>query len=360
MPTLLETTVAQIQPLDPHLAMQAQQHLDHLTKPPGSLGRLEELARRYVAITGMVPPHIARKAVIVFAADHGVTAEGVSAYPQEVTAQMVHNFLRGGAAINALARQAGAEVRIVDIGVAVEFPPLPGLLVRKVRLGTANMTREPAMSRAEAQQCLETGIEVADQCGRDGISLVATGDMGIGNTTASSALVALFTGTSVEEVTGYGTGIDQTTWQHKVDVIKRAVQLHAPYVDEPLGWLAAVGGLEIGGIAGLILGCARHRLPVLVDGLIATAGALVAAALQPLVKEYMIAAHASVEVGQQVAWRFLEQVPLLDLRLRLGEGTGAVLAMHLVEAALRVYNDMATFDEAGVSDREHEHGRSQP
>jgi nicotinate-nucleotide--dimethylbenzimidazole phosphoribosyltransferase len=184
--------------------------------------------------------------------------------------------------------------------------------------------------------------------------------MGIGNTTASSALVALFTGTPVEEVTGYGTGIDQTTWQHKVDVIKRAIQLHAPHVDEPLGWLAAVGGLEIGGIAGLILGCARHRLPVLVDGLIATAGALVAVALQPLVKEYMIAAHASVEVGQQVAWRFLGQTPLLDLHLRLGEGTGAVLAMHLVEAALRVYNDMATFDEAGVSERENEHGRSQP
>ena len=209
MPTLLETTVAQIQPLDPHLTMQAQQHLDHLTKPPGSLGRLEELARRYVAITGMVPPHITRKAVIVFAADHGVTAEGVSAYPQEVTAQMVHNFLRGGAAINALARQAGAEVRVVDIGVAAEFPPLPGLLARKVRPGTANMTREPAMSRAEAQQCLEIGIEMAEQCARDGVSLVATGDMGIGNTTASSALVALFTGTPVEEVTGYGTGIDQ-------------------------------------------------------------------------------------------------------------------------------------------------------
>ena len=175
--------------------------------------------------------------------------------------------------------------------------------------------------------------------------------MGIGNTTSSSALVALFTGTPIEEVTGYGTGIDQTTWQHKVAVIKRAVQLHAPHTDEPLGWLAAVGGLEIGGIAGLILGCARHRLPVLVDGLIATAGALVAAAFQPLVKDYMIAAHASVEVGQQVAWRFLEQAPLLDLHLRLGEGTGAVLAMHLVEAALRVYNDMATFDEAGVSGR---------
>lgn len=349
MPTLLDTTVAQIQPLDPQLTVQAQQHLDRLTKPPGSLGRLEELARRYVAITGMVPPHIVHKAVIVFAADHGVTEEGVSAYPQEVTAQMVQNFLRGGAAINALARQAGAEVRVVDIGVAAEFPPLPGLIARKVRPGTANMTRGPAMSRAEAQQCLEIGIALADQCAGDGISLVATGDMGIGNTTSSSALVALFTGTPIEEVTGYGTGIDQPTWQHKVAVIKRAVQLHAPHADAPLGWLAAVGGLEIGGIAGLILGCARHRLPVLVDGLIATAGALVAAALQPLVKDYMIAAHASVEVGQQVAWRFLGQTPLLDLHLRLGEGTGAVLAMYLVEAALHVYNGMATFDEAGVS-----------
>jgi nicotinate-nucleotide--dimethylbenzimidazole phosphoribosyltransferase len=349
MSTLLETTLAQIQPLDPQLAAQAQQHLDRLTKPPGSLGRLEELARRYVAITGTVPPRIERKAVIVFAADHGVVAEGVSAYPQEVTAQMVHNFLRGGAAINALARHAGAEVRVVDIGVAAAFPALPGLLARKVRPGTANMVHGPAMSRAEAQQCLEIGITLADECARDGVSLVATGDMGIGNTTASSALVALFTGTPIEQVTGYGTGIDAATWQHKVAVIKRALEFHAPHIDAPLGWLAAVGGLEIGGIAGLILGCARHRLPVLVDGLIATAGALVAAALQPLVKEYMIAAHASVEVGQQVAWRYLGQTPLLDLHLRLGEGTGAVLAMHLVEAALHIYNDMATFDEAGVS-----------
>jgi nicotinate-nucleotide--dimethylbenzimidazole phosphoribosyltransferase len=351
MSTLLDTTLAQIQPLDPLLTAQAQQHLDRLTKPPGSLGRLEELARRYVAITGLVPPRVERKAVIIFAADHGVAVEGVSAYPQAVTAQMVHNFLRGGAAINALARHAGAEVRVVDIGVAAEFPALPGLIARKVRPGTANMMHEQAMSRVEAQQCLEIGITLAEQCASEGISLVATGDMGIGNTTASSALVALFTGTPVEQVTGYGTGIDEATWQRKVAVIKHAVQLHAHHVSDHLGWLAAVGGLEIGGIAGLILGCARHRLPVLVDGLIATAGALVAAALQPLVKDYMIAAHASVEVGQQVAWRYLDQTPLLDLHLRLGEGTGAVLAMHLVEAALHIYNGMATFDEAGVSDR---------
>jgi nicotinate-nucleotide--dimethylbenzimidazole phosphoribosyltransferase len=349
MSTLLETTVAAIQPLDPHLMAQAQQHLDRLTKPPGSLGRLEELARRYVTITGEIPPRLTRKAVLIFAADHGVAAEGVSAYPQEVTAQMVLNFVHGGAAINALARHAGAEVRVVDIGVAADLPPLPGLLAHKVRPGTANMVHGPAMSRAEAQQCLEIGITLAEQCARDGISLVATGDMGIANTTASSALVALFTGRPVEKVTGRGTGIDDTTWQHKVDVIQRAIALHAPNVSDAMGWLMTVGGLEIGGIAGLILGCARHRLPVLVDGLIATAGALVAAALQPLVKDYMIATHASVEVGQQVAWRFLGQTPLLDLHLRLGEGTGAVLAMHLVEAALRVYNEMATFDEAGVS-----------
>jgi nicotinate-nucleotide--dimethylbenzimidazole phosphoribosyltransferase len=352
MSTLLETTIAEIQPLDPSLAEQAQQHLDRLTKPPGSLGRLEELARRYVAITGQVPPQLGRKAVVVFAADHGVTAEGVSAYPQEVTAQMVHNFLRGGAAINVLARQAGADVRVVDIGVASGLPALPGLVARKVRPGTANMARGPAMSREEAQHCLEVGITLATQCHHDGVSLVATGDMGIGNTTPSSALVALFTGTPVEQVTGYGTGIDDATRRQKVAVIERALQHNAPRVDDPLGALAAVGGLEIGGIAGLILGCARHRLPVLVDGLIATAGALVAAALQPRVKDYMIAAHTSVEVGQQVAWRFLGQVPLLDLHLRLGEGTGAVLAMLLVEAAIRVYNDMATFAEAGVSDRE--------
>jgi nicotinate-nucleotide--dimethylbenzimidazole phosphoribosyltransferase len=265
---------------------------------------------------------------------------------------MVQNFLRGGAAINALARHADAEVRVVDIGVAAAIPALPGLLVCKVRPGTANMARGPAMSREEARQCLEVGIAIATQCASDGVSLVATGDMGIANTTPSSALVALFTGMPVAQVTGYGTGIDDTTRQHKVAIIERALQVNTPRPDDPLGALAAIGGLEIGGIAGLILGCASHRLPVLVDGLIATAGALVAAALQPLVKDYMIAAHASVEVGQQVAWRFLGQTPLLDLHLRLGEGTGAVLAMHLVEAALRIYNDMATFDEAGVSGKQ--------
>lgn len=352
MSTLLETTVAAIQPLEPHLIAQAQHHLDRLTKPPGSLGRLEELAQRYVAITGVVPPHLARKVVVVFAADHGVVAEGVSAYPQAVTAQMVQNFSRGGAAINALARHAGAEVRVVDIGVATELPPLAGLMVRKVRAGTANMLHSQAMSRSEAEECLEIGIALAADCAKEGVSLVATGDMGIGNTTASSALVALFTGTPVEQVTGRGTGIDDTTWQRKVDVIQQALRLHTPHCHDPLGWLAAVGGLEIAGIAGLILGCACYRIPVLVDGLIATAGALVAAALQPLTKQYMIAAHTSVEVGQQVAWRFLEQTPLLDLHLRLGEGTGAVLAMHLVEAAIHMYNEMATFDAAGVSERQ--------
>lgn len=351
MPTLLETTVAQIQPYDARLAEQAQHHLDRLTKPPGSLGRLEELARRYVAITGQRTPVVGDKTVVVFAADHGVVTEGVSAYPQAVTAQMVHNFLQGGAAINALARQANADVQIVDIGVAAELPELPGLTARKVRFGTANMTREPAMRRQEAQQCLAVGIEIAEQCYRNGVSLVATGDMGIGNTTASSALVALFTGVSVEQVTGYGTGIDDDTRRRKVAVIERALQMHTPRADDPLGALATVGGLEIGGIAGLILGCASRRLPVLIDGLIATAGALLAVALQPHVKDYMIAAHASVEVGQQIAWRFLGQTPLLDLHMRLGEGTGAVLAMHLVEAAVRVYNEMATFDAAGVSDR---------
>lgn len=349
MPSLLDTTVAHIHPLAPQGTTQAQQHLDRLTKPPGSLGRLEELARRYVAITGVVPPQLPRKAVIIFAADHGVTAEGVSAYPQAVTAQMVHNFVQGGAAINALARHAGAEVRVVDIGVAADLPALPGLVAQKVRHGTANMAQSPAMQRQEAQQCLEIGIALAEQGARDGITLVATGDMGIGNTTASSALVALLTGTPVAQVTGRGTGIDDATWARKVEVIQRALALHAPRAEDPLGTLSTVGGLEIGGIAGLILGCARHRIPVLVDGLIATAGALVAAALQPFVKDYMIAAHASVEVGQQVAWRFLGQQPLLDLQLRLGEGTGAVLAMHLVEAALHIYNEMATFDEAGVS-----------
>jgi nicotinate-nucleotide--dimethylbenzimidazole phosphoribosyltransferase len=351
MTSLLETTVARIEPPQPELLTQAQRHLDGLTKPRGSLGRLEELAQRYIAMTGQVPPRLDRKTVVVFAADHGVTAEGVSAYPQAVTAQMVHNFLRGGAAINVLARQAGADVQVVDIGIAADFPALPGLLQHKVRPGTANMARGPAMSRQEARQCLETGIALAEACHQHGVSLVAAGDMGIGNTTPSSALVAVFTGAQVDQVTGYGTGIDDRTRQQKVRVIERALQVNTPQATDPLGALAAVGGLEIGGIAGLILGCARYRLPVLVDGLIATAGALVAAALQPRAKDYMIAAHTSVEVGQQIAWRYLGQAPLLDLHLRLGEGTGAVLAMLLVEAAIRVYNEMATFAQAGVSER---------
>ena len=352
MPTLLETTIHQIQPLDARLAAQAQQHLDRLTKPRGSLGRLEELAQRYVAITGQIPPRIDRKAVVVFAADHGITAEGVSAYPQAVTAQMVQNFLRGGAAIIVLARQAGAEVHVVDIGVATDLPPLPGLLAHKVRFGTANIARGPAMQRHEAEQAVDIGITLAARCQRQGVSLVATGDMGIGNTTPSSALVALFTGASVADVTGYGSGIDDATRHRKIALIQQALQVNAPRTDDPLGALAAIGGLEIAGLTGLILGCARHRLPVLIDGLIATAAALVAAALQPQVRDYMIAAHTSVEVGQQVAWHFLGQEPLLNLHMRLGEGSGAVLAMPLVEAAVRLYNDMATFAEAGVADRE--------
>jgi nicotinate-nucleotide--dimethylbenzimidazole phosphoribosyltransferase len=243
-------------------------------------------------------------------------------------------------------------VYIVDIGVASDIPAAPGLVVRKIRHGTANIARGPAMRREEARQALEVGIAMAAQCQSDGASLVATGDMGIANTTPSSALIALFTHTSIAQVTGYGTGIDDTTRDHKVAVIEQALRVNQPRADDPLGALAAVGGFEIAGIAGLILGCASRRLPVLVDGHIATAGALVAAALQPLVKDYMIASHASVEIGQRVAWQYMGQVPLLDLHLRLGEGTGAVLAMHLVESAVRIYTDMATFDEAGISGRD--------
>lgn len=349
MSSRLETTIDKIQSLDESLEEQAQRHLDQLTKPPGSLGRLEELARRYVTITGQYAPRVSSKAVVVFAADHGVTAEGVSAYPQDVTAQMVLNFLNGSAAINVLARQAGADVRVVDIGVVSDLPIFPNLKVRKIRPGTANIARGPAMLREEAKLALEVGIEMAAECHRDGCNLVATGDMGIGNTTPSSALVALFTGATVAEVTGYGTGIDEAGLAHKIAVIETALRVNAPQMSDPLGVLAAIGGLEIGGIAGLILGCACHRIPVLVDGHIATAGALVAAALQPRVKAYMIASHASVEIGQHVAWDYLGQTPLLDLDLRLGEGTGAVLAMHLVESAVRIYAEMTTFGKAGVS-----------
>jgi nicotinate-nucleotide--dimethylbenzimidazole phosphoribosyltransferase len=347
----LQETIARIQPADEEYRRRAEARLNQLTKPVGSLGRLEGLAAHYVAITRDEQPKVPRAAVYTLAADHGITAEGVSAYPGSVTAQMVLNFLRGGAAVNVLAAHVGAEVRIVDMGVVHDFETVPGLLVRKVSPGTRNFLVRSAMTRTEAETAVTTGIELAEAALRGGIGLIGTGDMGIGNTTSSAAITAVMTGQPVAAVTGTGTGLDAQAWRKKVSVIERALALHHPDPADPIGVLAAIGGFEIGGLAGLILGAAAHRLPVVLDGFIAGAAALLAARLQPRSTDYMVASHRSAERGHRAALDRLRLTPLLDLDLRLGEGTGACLGIALVQAAVKILTQMATFEEAGVSTR---------
>jgi nicotinate-nucleotide--dimethylbenzimidazole phosphoribosyltransferase len=347
---LLEQTCQAIVPPDAEAARQAQAHLDAKTKPRGSLGRLEEIACRIAAVRGTGLPDLPRKAVVVMAADHGVTEEGISAYPREVTAQMLLNFARGGAGINVLARAVGARVIVVDMGVANAPSDLPNVLSRRVEAGTRNFTREPAMSHEQARRALEAGIEVATTLAREGFTLIGLGEMGIGNTTAASALVAAYTRSAVEEVTGRGTGVDDDGWRRKVDAIRRGLARHQPIYTDGLGTLAQLGGFEIAGLAGVVLGAAAHRIPVLVDGFITAAAALAAVRIAPQAASYLLAAHMSVEPGHRCALEALGQRPLLDLGLRLGEGTGGALAMGLVEASLRVLHEMATFADAGVSD----------
>ncbi len=343
----LKTAIERIRPVDPAKLDAVQARIDSQAKPQGSLGRLEEFARRYVAITGR--DEVRAKTVFTFAGDHGVTEEGVSAFPKEVTPQMVFNFLEGGASINALARQVGAEVRVVDMGVDYEFEPAEGLLLRKIGRGTANFAKGPAMSREEAVRSLEVGIEMAAFCKENGIDLVGTGDMGIGNTTPSAAIAAAFTGKSVKEVTFRGTGIDDAALAHKIRVIEQGLELNAPDPNDPVDVLAKVGGFEIGGIAGLVLGCAAFNLPVVVDGFISTAGALIASELHPNVRDYIFAAHKSVEIGHSAMLERIGERPILDLDMRLGEGTGGALAMGLIEGALRALREVKTFDDAGVT-----------
>lgn len=347
----LSRLLTQIKPVNTAWLAKATERLDSLTKPPGSLGRLEELAARYVCIREELLPALEKKRVVVFAADHGVVAEGVSAYPQEVTYQMVYNFLRGGAAINVLARHAGADVEVVDIGVNYDFEPDIGLISRKVAYGTRNLAREPAMTREEAARAVWVGVERAREAVAQGVDALAAGDMGIGNTTAAAALGAVFTGRPVAAVTGRGTGIDDAVLRHKVAVINRALSLHRPDVTDPLGVLAAVGGLEIAGLAGLILGAAAAGRPLFLDGFIATAGALVAVRLAPAAVDYLIAAHRSVEPGHQIMLDSLGLSPLLHLQMRLGEGTGAALGLTMLEAGFKIYREMATFADAGVSEK---------
>ena len=347
----LDGAIGSIRPLNSAAMEAARARHGTLTKPPGSLGRLEDLAIQLAGITGNPLPAIGPKVVIVCAADHGVVTQGVSAYPREVTAQMVLNFLGGGAAINVLARHAGARGIVVDAGVAADFEPRPGLVLRKVASGTQDMSRGPAMSRAQALQAVEAGIEVVTAEIERGATLVATGDMGIGNTSASAAIAAAVTGRSVASVTGRGTGIGDEGLARKVAAVERALAANRPDASDGLDLLAKVGGFEIGAIAGVILGAAARRVPVVLDGFISTAGALVADRLAPLARAYMIAAHVSVEIGHRAMLEHLGLSPCLDLDLRLGEGTGAVLAFNLVEAACRILAEMATFEQAGVSEK---------
>ncbi|MDO8672793.1 MAG: nicotinate-nucleotide--dimethylbenzimidazole phosphoribosyltransferase [Dehalococcoidia bacterium] len=347
--SLLEKTTGRIGPLDEMAMAAARARQANLTKPPGSLGRLEEISVRIAGITGNPLPAAKRKAIIVMAGDHGIVQEGVSAYPQEVTPQMVFNFLRGGAAINVLARHVGARVVVVDVGVAAELEPHPDLVRRKIASGTANFLKMPAMSREQAVQSLEIGIEVFEAELAKGLDIVATGDMGIGNTTASTAIAAVFTGEPVGLLTGRGTGIGDEQLAQKARVIEEAIAFHRPDREDALDVLAKVGGFEIGGLAGVILGAAANRIPVVIDGFISGAAALIAVGLCPAAADYLIPAHNSVEIGHLSVLRHLDLRPLLNLELRLGEGTGAALAMSLVEASLKILDEMATFAEAGVS-----------
>jgi nicotinate-nucleotide--dimethylbenzimidazole phosphoribosyltransferase len=342
---------ARIRPVETSLYDIAQKRLDSLTKPLGSLGRLEEFARRIVAITGETMPVLDRKVIFTFAGDHGVAADGVSAYPKEVTPQMVFNFLRGGAGINVLAKHAGAEVVVVDIGVDHDFGGVAGLVSRKVVRGTKNMRIGPAMTKGEAEQSIQVGIDLAREHAKRGCRIFGTGDMGIGNTTPSSAIASMLTGTPVKNVTGRGTGIDDAGLQRKIAVIEESIAVNRPDPKDPIDVLAKVGGAEIGGIAGLILGASAERIPVVVDGFISTAGAMIAYEIEPATVDYLFAAHFSVEQGQRAMLGKMGLVPILDFSLRLGEGTGAALAMQMIEAGVKIYGEMATFGEAGVSEK---------
>ena len=353
---LIDQTLDRIIPLDEEAMAAARSRQDMLTKPQGSLGRLEELSVILAGIFGQPIPRILRKAVILAAADHGVVAEGVSAFPQDVTPQMVLNFLRGGAAINVLAKQAGASIVILDAGVAADLDPHPVLRSVKAGKGTANMAVGPAMTRQQAIQCIETGIETAQEQIAEGADLVACGDMGIGNTTPSSAITAVVAGVDPALTTGRGTGLDDAALSHKVDVIKRAIEVNHPDSHDGLDILAKVGGFEIGVLAGVMLGTAAGRRPVLVDGFISGASALIAWCMSSAARHYFIASHQSVEPGHRVGLEAMGLIPLLDVGMRLGEGTGAALAMHLVEAAAKCLAEMATFGEAGVSERIEDEG----
>jgi nicotinate-nucleotide--dimethylbenzimidazole phosphoribosyltransferase len=345
----IESHVAAIRPVDADMMAKARARQDSLTKPKGSLGKLEDLSVRLCAVYRTLTPSIGKRVVFTMAADHGVTEEGVSAYPSEVTRQMVLNFAAGGAAINVLARSANAEVRVVDMGVAsdVEWPSC--VLNRKVAMGTMNMCKGPAMSVQQAIESVSVGAELATDAVAEGARAVAVGDMGIGNTTAASAITAAMTREKASAVTGRGTGVDDATLRSKVSAIERALEVNTPDPTDGMDVLSKVGGFEIGGIAGAIIGGASSGVPVFIDGFVSSSAALVAATIAPQCKEYIIASHLSVEPGHRILLDHLGMSPILDLGMRLGEGTGATLAFVVAEAACRVLNEMATFEGAGIS-----------
>lgn len=348
----LDKAIKEIEPGSEEWRHKAKDHLNNLAIPQGSLGQLLELAEQLASIQRSLTPSVRNKVVVTMAGDHGVAAEGVSACPQEVTIQMVNNFVVGGAAINVLAEMAGARVLVVDMGVAADFSDLVKdgkILSRKVDYGTQNMSRGPAMTREQAIQALEAGINLAGDLVREGVEILGTGDMGIGNTSSSSAILAVFSGLPVQEVTGRGTGIDDAALENKARVIQQALDVNKPAAEDPVDVLAKVGGFEIGGIAGLILGAAYYKVPVVVDGFISTAGALLAKKLAPNSLDYMISAHQSMEYGHRFMLEELGLKPILNLDLRLGEGTGAALAMNVVESAAQVIGKMLTFKDAGVT-----------
>ncbi|MFG3599375.1 nicotinate-nucleotide--dimethylbenzimidazole phosphoribosyltransferase [Micromonospora chersina] len=356
---MLESTVAAIRPLDEAAMAAARELQGRLTKPAGSLGALEPLSVRLAGLAGTCPPPLPEPAAVaIFAGDHGVHAQGVTPWPQEVTAQMIANFVAGGAVVNAFARQAGASVTVVDVGVATPLPVEPTadpagprLVAANVRPGTRDLTVTAALTRDEARAAVETGIRIAGELVDAGAGILLTGDMGIGNTTPAAALIAALTGVDPAAATGRGTGVDDETYARKVGVVRAALDRHAPDPADPLGVLAAVGGLEHAALAGLVLGAAARRVPVLLDGVIAVSAALAAAAFAPDAVGAMVAGHRSAEPGATAALRHLGLDPLIDLGLRLGEGTGALLALPVVTGAVRVLHEVATFDSAGVAEK---------
>ncbi|MBH5316498.1 nicotinate-nucleotide--dimethylbenzimidazole phosphoribosyltransferase [Paenibacillus sp. GSMTC-2017] len=344
----LKSVLDRIVAFDEESAIRAERHSDNLTKPPGSLGKLEAIARQLAGITGVLWPDLSRKAVIIMAGDHGVCEEGISAFPQAVTPQMVLNFLNGGAAVNVLARHANADVVCVDIGVASDLEH-KSLISRKVVRGTRNMVKEPAMTREETIKAIMIGVSIVDEQVKNGVRIFATGEMGIGNTTASAAITAVLAGMSPAQAVGRGTGINDETFARKIDVVQRALTLNKPDQNDPIDVLAKVGGAEIAGLVGVIIGAAANGCPVVIDGYISSTAALIAAKLSERTSPYMIASHLSQEQGHLGLMKSIGLSPLIQLEMRLGEGTGAVLCFHLIDASLKLMQEMATFDSAGIS-----------